>query len=170
MEINECAANDGCMNSSRRLPLFQLAPDSYAAMRQLAETTVRKATRAGISEEVVHLIKIRVSQINGCPLCIEMHTREARAAGVGEDRIYLLNAWEHVDEYFTDRERAALRLAEGITVLQPDGVSDDVYEYARKQYTEEQVAHLIFVSTVWNSWNRLAVSARLVPRIDASRS
>jgi AhpD family alkylhydroperoxidase len=159
------------MSSSQRLPLFQLAPDSYAAMRKFAQTTVQSALRAGVAEETVHLVKVRVSQVNACPLCVELHTREARAAGVSEPRLHLLSAWEHAYEYFTEREQAALRLAEAITNVQAGAVSDEVYETARKHYNEDQIAHLIFVSTAMNSWNRLAISARLAPRSpDKSRA
>lgn len=158
------------MSSSPRLPLFKLAPDSYAAMAKFAQATTQGALRAGVPEDTVHLVKIRVSQVNACPFCVEMHTREARTAGVTEQRIYLLNAWEHADEYFTEREQAALRLAEAITVLQPDFVGDDVYENARKHYNEDQIAHLIFLSTAMNSWNRLAVSSRLAPQSNKSRA
>ena len=152
------------MSSSQRLPLFSLAPDSYAAMGNFAQTATRNALAAGVDKEVVHLVKIRVSQVNACAFCVEMHTREARADGVSEQRIYQLDAWEHSGGYFTEGEQAALRLAEAITLLRPGAVSDEAYDGARKYFTEEHVAHLIFVATVMNSWNRLAVTARLVPR------
>lgn len=158
------------MDGAPRLPLFDHAKQSYAAMKQFADTATRSALDSGLDRAVVHLVKIRVSQLNACPFCIEMHAREARVDGVPEQRIYQLDAWAHSPGYFTVSERAALRLAEAITVLQPGAVSDEAYEGALKEFTEEQVAHLIFVATVMNSWNRLAVAARLVPRKPEFRS
>jgi AhpD family alkylhydroperoxidase len=152
------------MTGSQRLPLFTHAPESYAAMGQFARTATAGALAAGIPSETVHLVKIRISQVNACPFCIEMHTREARADGVSEQRIYLLDAWPQGEVFYSDAEQAALGLAEAVTRLHAGAVGDDAYDGARKHFSEEQVAHLIFVATVMNAWNRLAISARLQPR------
>jgi AhpD family alkylhydroperoxidase len=152
------------MSNWPRLPLFSHAKESYAAMKNFADTATRCALDAGLDKAVVHLVKIRVSQVNACPFCIEMHAREARADGVSEQRIYQLDAWPHSPGFFTEDEQAALHLAEAVTVLHPGAVSDEAYDAARKHFPEEQVAHLIFIATVMNSWNRLAIAARLLPR------
>jgi AhpD family alkylhydroperoxidase len=152
------------MSNSPRLPLFSHAKESYAAMKNFADTATRSALDAGVDKAVVHLVKIRVSQVNACAFCVEMHAREARADGISEQRIYQLDAWRHSPGFFTEAEQAALLLAEGVTLLHPDAVSDEAYDTARKHFPEEQVAHLIFVATVMNSWNRLAIAARLPPR------
>lgn len=115
-----------------RLPLFQLIPDDYAAMRKLSDTATELALKASIDEETIHLLKIRVSQINACPFCVDMHTIDARAALVREQRIYLLNCWLHCQGIYTPQERAALRLAESITLLADDGVSDEAHDGARE--------------------------------------
>ncbi|MEV6848469.1 carboxymuconolactone decarboxylase family protein [Actinoplanes sp. NPDC051411] len=152
------------MSNWPRLPLFTQAKESYSAMKNFADTVTRTALGAGVDRAVVHLVKIRVSQVNACAFCVEMHCREARADGVSEQRIFQLDAWRHSPGFFTEAEQAALELAEAVTVLQPGAVSDSSYETACKHFPEELVAHLIFVATVMNSWNRLAISARLLPR------
>ncbi|GAA2215294.1 carboxymuconolactone decarboxylase family protein [Nonomuraea monospora] len=146
-----------------RLPLFQIARESYAAMGRFAQTVTQSALRSGVEAEVVHLVKIRVSQVNGCAYCIDMHIIDAHAAGVTAQRVYLLDAWRHSPRFFSEPEQAALGLAEALTLLGTDAVDDDVYQRARKHFSEEQTAHLIFVATVMNAWNRLAISARLAP-------
>lgn len=93
-----------------------------------------------------------------------MHTREARADDVSEQRVFLLDAWRHADNYYSAAEQAAFGLAEAITELRTGGVTDEVYAAVGHCFTEEQTAHLIFVATVMNSWNRLAITARLAPR------
>ncbi|HEX4816292.1 MAG TPA: carboxymuconolactone decarboxylase family protein [Nonomuraea sp.] len=150
-------------SESARLPLFQIARDSYGAMGRFAQTVTQGALRSGVEEEIVHLVKIRVSQVNGCAYCVDMHTIDAAAAGITPQRMYLLDAWRHSPRFFSAREQAALGLAEAITRLGSDAVGDEVYLRARTHFTEDQTAHLIFVATVMNAWNRLALSARLAP-------
>lgn len=147
--------------STPRLPLFTLVPDGYAAMRELSDKATEGALKAGVEEETVHLVKIRVSQLNGCAYCVDMHTIDADAAGVAGQRVHLLTAWRHCAGFYSERERAALDLAESITQLDRDQVGDAVYQRAVGQFGQEQAGHLIFIATVMNAWNRLAMAARL---------
>src|SRR5215207_9002595 len=111
-----------------RLQIGRLAPSSYKAMADLA------ATIKGFDPVITLLVKIRASQINGCAYCIDMHTKDARAAGESEQRIYALNAWRETP-FFTDRERAALAWAEAVTRI-GEGVSDELFEATRAHFSE----------------------------------
>lgn len=111
-------------------------------------------------------MKIRASQLNHCAFRVATHTKDARAAGETEERLYLLSAWKEAARAYTDRERAALALTEAITVLTDGLVPDAVYERAAKHFTEEELAHLIAAIVTINSWNRIAVSTRMVPQLD----
>ncbi|HEV2636237.1 MAG TPA: carboxymuconolactone decarboxylase family protein [Actinocrinis sp.] len=151
------------MAPQARLQLRQIAPESNQALAAFGAAAADGAIKAGVEEEIVHFLNIRISQINACAFCIDMHTIDARAAGVSEQRIYLLSGWDHATGIYSDRERAALEFAEAITRLEQSGVGDEVYARVREAFTEEQVGHLIFLSTAMNAWNRIAVSARMVP-------
>lgn len=140
-----------------RLDFAQVAPDIYRAIIALDQ-----AATDGLDPVLVHLVKIRASQINHCAFCISMHTKEARAAGESEERIYLLSAWAEAPSY-TERERAALALTEAVTVLTDGFVPDAVYQRAAKQFEERELAQLIALVFTINTWNRLAVSTRKVP-------
>ena len=112
-----------------------------------------------LEHSLLRLIEIRASQINGCAYCLDMHTKEARAAGETEQRIYTLDAWRETP-FFTDRERAALEWTEAVTLVSETRVPDDVFEQARQQFSEEELVELTFAVIVINSWNRLNVSFR----------
>ncbi len=139
-----------------RLQIGRLLPQSYQAMRDLA------ATVKGFDPVIGELVKIRASQINGCAFCIDMHTKDARAAGESEQRIYALNAW-HETPFFSQRERAALALTEVMTNLPTSNVPDDVYEEAARHFEPAELAQLIWSITIINAWNRIAISTRMVP-------
>ncbi len=113
---------------------------------------------AGLRE----LVKIRVSIVNGCAYCIQLHTGDALAAGERQERLFALAAWDE-SPLFTARERAALRLADAVTHLPPGGVSDEVYEEASEHFTEEELGQLLFAVVAINAWNRLAVTTRKLP-------
>ena len=113
----------------------------------------------GLEHSLLELVKIRVSQINGCAYCIDMHTKDARAAGETEQRIYALNAWRETP-FFSSRERAALEWAETVTLLHQTHVPDDVYERVRSEFSEAETVSLTFALIAINGWNRLAVSFR----------
>jgi AhpD family alkylhydroperoxidase len=114
-----------------------------------------------LDHSLFHLVEIRASQINGCAYCIDMHTKEARAAGETEQRIYALNAWRETP-FFTDKERAALEWTEAVTLVADSNVPDDVFERVKKQFSDDEIVALTFAVIVINSWNRLSVSFRPV--------
>ncbi|MFT3693775.1 MAG: carboxymuconolactone decarboxylase family protein [Kofleriaceae bacterium] len=111
---------------------------------------------------LIDLIKLRVSQINGCAYCIDVHSKDLRARGDTELRLYGLNAWEECP-YYTDRERAALAWAEAITNLGDGHVPDEVYERVRAQFDEDALSFLTFACAVINAWNRIAIPSRQTP-------
>lgn len=127
--------------------------DALGAMMNLA-ATVR---RSGLEHTLLELVKVRVSQINGCGFCIDMHTKDARAAGETEQRLYLLSAWWETSIY-TDRERAALRWAEAVTRLEQQRVPDEIYEQARRHFTEQELVALTLLIVEINGWNRFSIA------------
>jgi AhpD family alkylhydroperoxidase len=112
-----------------------------------------------LEHSLLRLVEIRASQINGCAYCLDMHTKDARAAGETEQRIYTLDAWRETP-FFTDRERAALEWTEAVTLVAETRVPDAVFEQVRQQFSEEELVELTFAVIVINSWNRLNVSFR----------
>jgi AhpD family alkylhydroperoxidase len=116
----------------------------------------------GLEAGLIHLLKLRVSQINGCAFCIDMHWKDLRAIGETEQRLYSLDAW-HESPYYSDRERAALAWAEAVTNLADGHVPDEVYRQVRAQFDEQGVANLTFVAATINAWNRLAIASRTPP-------
>jgi len=147
-----------------RLNPYQAAPAVMKAMAALDN----QIGRSGLDPCLVELIRIRVSQINGCAFCLHQHTREACAHGESADRIYLLDAWRESSLY-SDRERAALAWAEAVTTLAPDHVPDAVYEEARGQFSEEALVQLTLLVTTVNAWNRFAISFRSVHPVKRHR-
>lgn len=115
--------------------------------------------KSGIDKTLYALIKIRASQINSCTFCINMHTREARAAGETEQRIYCLNAWREAP-FYTEKERAALALTESVTLLADTHVPDEVFSTATAVFTKEEVAVVTMAIVVINAWNRIVVTSR----------
>ena len=141
-----------------RIDYVKVAGGVLNAMRELE----KYLHECGIEESLLHLIKLRVSQINGCAYCIDMHWKDLRAIGEQEQRLYGLDAWEE-SPYYTDRERAALAWAEAVTNVQDGHVPDAVYEDTRKQFEEKELADLTLAVAAINSWNRLLIAARAVP-------
>lgn len=139
-----------------RLDYNALAPGGTKAMLGL-EAYVRN--HSGLDHKLLELIKIRASQINGCAYCIDMHTKDARAGGESEQRIYLLNAWRE-SPFYSDRERAALAWTEAVTLVSQGQVPDSVYEEVKKSFSDEEIANLTFAIVTINSWNRLAIATR----------
>jgi AhpD family alkylhydroperoxidase len=119
----------------------------------------RDVETSGLEPSLLHLVKIRVSQVNGCAYCIDMHTKDARFAGETEQRIYALNAWRETP-FYGARERAALAWAESVTLLHQTHVPDEVYERTRREFSEAETVSLTFAVIAINGWNRLAVSFR----------
>ena len=118
--------------------------------------------RCGLDASLLHLVRLRASQINGCAYCLDMHWKDLRALGSGEQRLYSLDAWRECP-YYTDRERAALAWTEAVTLVTAGHVSDAVYEETRAQFNERELADLTLAVTTINAWNRLSIAARLVP-------
>ena len=116
----------------------------------------------GIDSTLIELIKIRASQINGCAYCLDMHTKDARAMGETEQRIYCLSAWRE-SPFYSDSERAALELTEAVTAISANGVPDELYERVRLHFDEKQYIDLITIIITINGWNRLAISAQSIP-------
>lgn len=115
--------------------------------------------KSPLEKPLLHLIEYRVSQINGCAYCLDMHSKDLRVGGETEQRIYCLSAWREMNLY-TARERAALAWAEAVTVLKENEVSDDVYNEARQHFSEEELVDLTLAVAVINSWNRINVAFR----------
>jgi AhpD family alkylhydroperoxidase len=117
---------------------------------------------SGLEPSLRELVKMRASQINGCAYCIDMHSKDARAAGETEQRLYALDAWRETP-FYTDRERAALAWTEAVTRVSEGHVPDDVYELARQQFSEKELVSLTLAVAAIHTWNRLAISFRAVP-------
>ncbi len=138
-----------------RINVAHLSPAAYRAMSAL-ETYIHSSS---IEAPLVHLLKMRVSQINGCVYCLDMHSKDARALGETEQRLYGLDAWREAP-YYTDRERAALAFVEAVTLITEGHVEDAVYEEARKTFSEQELVDLAMVAVAINGWNRLAITFR----------
>lgn len=135
-------------------------PDQQKRLVELHHSVQKAAADAGLDPLLIELVKNRVSQINGCAFCLDMHAREARQLGETERRIYLLSAWREAPDY-TERERAALALAEAITkIATTQDVPDDVYDEATLVFTEQQYGVIVWAATVMNAFNRLNVTSR----------
>ena len=117
---------------------------------------------SGLEEKLLLLVEIRVSQLNGCGFCLDMHTKDARLAGETEQRIYVLNAWREAP-FYSPRERAALAWAEAVTRLEKGEVPDAVYEEARAHFDEQQLMKLTLQVVAINGWNRFCISFNATP-------
>ncbi|HVE59973.1 MAG TPA: carboxymuconolactone decarboxylase family protein [Pyrinomonadaceae bacterium] len=128
-------------------------------MRALFGLNGYLAKSGKIEQNLLHLIELRVSQLNGCAFCIDMHSKDLRAAGETEQRLYLLDAWRE-SPFYTERERAAFAWAEAVTFVTNGHVADEVFNEARKQFSEEELVDLTFAVTTINTWNRLNIAFR----------
>jgi len=142
-----------------RINAQKASPAAYKAMLNLENYVSRSA---GIEPSLLELVKLRASQINGCAFCIDMHTKDARAAGETEQRLYALTAWRETP-FYTDRERAALAWTEAVTLIGETHVPDEIYEHAKQRFTEEELVNLTLAVVAINGWNRLAIAFRAVP-------
>lgn len=145
--------------SGQRLNIAQLAPEVYKAMIALDS-----AARKGLDPTLVELVLTRASQLNHCAWCLDMHTRDAREAGVTEQKLYLLNAWRK-PEVCTPTRSAQLALTEAVTVLTDGFVPDAVYNEASEHFADAELAQLISVILTINAWNRIAVTSRMAPPV-----
>ncbi len=122
----------------------------------------RQVRQAGFDPGLLDLVRMRASQINGCAYCLDMHSKDARAKGETEQRLFGLDAWRETP-YYSARERAALEWTEALTLVAETRVPDDVYERVRAQFSEDELVHLSLAIVSINGWNRLNVAARTVP-------
>lgn len=141
-----------------RFNYLKVAPGVYEAMRGLE----RYLSSSGLEPALLHLIKLRASQINGCAYCLDMHWKDLRAIGENEQRLYSLDAWRECP-YYTPRERAALAWTEAVTLITTGHVPDTVYEEVRTQFNDKELADLTLAVAAINAWNRLAIAARVEP-------
>jgi AhpD family alkylhydroperoxidase len=141
-----------------RIEYAEVAPAGMAAMLGL-EKYVRQS---GLDPTLLELVKVRVSQINGCAYCVDMHTKDARARGESEQRLYAIVVWRETP-FFNERERAALAWTEAVTQVSQDHVPDEVYQSTLQYFTEKELVDLTLGIIAINGWNRLAISFRTVP-------
>jgi AhpD family alkylhydroperoxidase len=156
--IDDTTTTEYAPEQPARLQWAQHAPEVYKAMVRLDT-----AARQGLDPKLYELVKIRASQINHCAFCIDMHTKDALAAGESVERIVQLAAWDESRHFYTEQELAALELTEAVTVLTDGFVPDEVYEKAAKHFEEAELAQLIAAIAVINAWNRFGVTARMAP-------
>lgn len=140
---------------STRIDYAKVGHDGLSGLYKL-EAYVR---HSGLEESLVNLVKMRSSQINGCGFCLDMHSKDARAAGESEQRLYVLPAWREAP-FYTDRERAALEWTEALTLISQNDVPDELYERVRAQFSEKELVDLTLAITAINTWNRLSISLR----------
>lgn len=141
-----------------RINLMNVSPGIIHAMLGLE----KEVGKGGLDNKLLDLVRMRASQINGCAYCLDMHSKDARAAGESEQRLYGLSAWRETP-YYSARERAALEWTEALTLITQGHVPDDVYERVRQEFSEDELAHLSLAIVAINGWNRLNVAARTVP-------
>lgn len=141
-----------------RIEYSRVAPGAVEAMRGLENY----ARQSGLERSLLELVKTRASQINGCAYCIDMHTKDARANGESEQRLYALSAWRETP-FFTERERGALAWTETVTRMADTHIPDEEYERARQQFSEKELVDLTLAIVAINGWNRLAIAFRTVP-------
>ncbi len=137
----------------------KVAPGIYEAMDALDQYL---ATDSAIEEPLLHLVRLRASQLNGCAYCIDMHWKDLRAIGEGEQKLYGLDAWEE-SPYYSERERAAIAWTDAVTLVGNGHVSEQVYEEVRSQFSAKELCDLTLAIATINAWNRLSIAARLTP-------
>ena len=142
-----------------RLDFDAYAPDFARAMAHLDHAATKQLDKVEFDPALRELVRIRASQINGCAYCIDMHTKDARAIGETEQRLYGLPAWRETP-FFTDRERAALAFTESVTLLAEDHVPTEAYDDVAACFTPGEVAALVSLIVTINAWNRISVSTR----------
>ena len=143
---------------NQRIDAWVAAPEAFKGM--LATEAYLKQSPLG--HGLIHLLKLRASQINGCGYCIDMHWKDARAGGETEQRLYGLNAWRE-SPYYTDRERAALEWMEALTNVAQTGAPDAAFDALRSHFSEREIIDLTLLAAQINAWNRIAVGLRTVP-------
>jgi AhpD family alkylhydroperoxidase len=141
-----------------RIDLMHVNPGVIHTMLGLE----RQVRQSGLDSKLLDLVRMRASQINGCAYCLDMHSKDARAEGETEQRLYGLEAWRETP-YYSARERAALEWTEALTLVAESHVPDEVFERVRTQFSEDELVHLSLAIAAINGWNRLNIAARTVP-------
>ena len=141
-----------------RMSYAKSSPGLYEAMGNLDQFV----QKSGLESNLVLFVQLRASQINGCAYCLDMHSRDLRAAGEREQRLYALDAWRE-SPWYSDRERAALEWTEAVTLVAGSRVPDAVYDEVRPHFSEKELACLTLAVAAINAWNRLSIAARLAP-------
>ncbi len=148
-----------------RLNFFNAAPELIKEVRALNKAV----DECGLERSLLHLIKLRASQINGCSFCVDMHSREARDDGETEQRLYLVAAWKE-SPLFSGRERAAFAWVEAVTLISNGGVSDELYRKALEQFSEQELVKLTVAVGMINIWNRLCVSFHAIHPVEKAKA
>ncbi len=138
-----------------RINYAHVAPAGLQAMLGLE----RYVDSSGLEPSLLNLIKMRASQLNGCAYCLDMHSKDARAAGESEQRLYVLSAWREAP-FYTERERAALAWTEAVTLISEDEIDDELYDGVREHFSEQELVDLTLAVVAINGWNRLSISFR----------
>ncbi len=141
-----------------RLNALKLAPELYPKFLAIE----KYLGSCGLERPLLELVRMRASQINGCAYCLDMHSKDARAAGETEQRLYLLNAWRE-SPFYSDRERAALEWTEAVTLVSETHVPYEVYERVKRHFTDVELVNLTAAIAMINSWNRMSIAFRAVP-------
>jgi len=131
-------------------------PEAYKAMLALSQAV----EKTGLTPQLIDLVNYRVSQLNGCAFCLDMHSKDLRARGETEQRMYMISAWREAPHLYNDRERAALAWAEAVTQLEDGQVQDEVYEIARQEFSQAELVQLTLAIVAINCWNRFNVAFR----------
>jgi AhpD family alkylhydroperoxidase len=154
------------MNAMKpRLEYFSKAPELMQAVLGLNKAV----EESGLERSLLHLIKLRASQINGCSYCVDMHTHEAREDGESEQRLYLVAAWKE-SPLFTERERAAFAWTEAVTLISQAGVRDELYATMLKHFSEAELVKLTVAIAMINTWNRLSISFHTIHPVRTNRA
>jgi AhpD family alkylhydroperoxidase len=141
-----------------RIDYRKFAPEALKGMLAL-EAYLKNCS---LDHNLIHILKLRASQINGCAFCIDMHWKDARALGESEQRLYGLDAWRE-SPYYTDRERAALAWTEAVTLISSTHAPDEQYAELQKHFSEQEIIDLTYLIATINAWNRIAIATRAVP-------
>jgi len=144
------------MQLQPRLQIDKVAPE---ALKTVLQVSAYIHNHSGLEPSLLNLVFLRASQINGCAWCVDMHTKDARALGETEQRLYLVSAWREAP-FYTEQERAALEWTEAVTLVAKDHVPDDVYERVKRHFNEKELVNLTLAITQINVWNRFNVAFR----------
>ncbi len=140
----------------KRLDWLKASPQVAHALFAMQKVV----NESGLEHPLLELVKMRASQVNGCAYCLDMHAKDARAAGETEQRLYLLDAWREAEHLYSERERAALAWTEALTLIAEGHAPDEDYELARSQFSDAELAHLTLAIIAINGWNRLNIGFR----------